>query len=167
MPVVKDTQTCKTLLLPLYAGILSALGALCIKVGSQKINSMLAHCGVDVIHKTTGVSAGFYILSILFVSTGVLLNAFLVKFIILSLKANGASVTIAVQFVSNYILSIFLNWAVFFDFPTWQQFVGSALIFVGVCFIAFENVFSKKKKRRERIESHRDELPSLSPQEVS
>lgn len=85
----------------------------------------------------------------------------MVKFQLPSLKDNGASITVALTFLSNFIISSFLNWIVFGTFPTWGQFVGAILFSIGLYFIAFGNVFTKKKKKPEQIIIQREELQNI------
>lgn len=79
MPVVKDTHKWKNFLNPIIAGIFAALGGFFVKLGSHYVNHIFEECGADIVHKSMGISASYWILITLFIVTGICFNIFFGK----------------------------------------------------------------------------------------
>ena len=146
---VKDTASCKKLLLPAFAGILAACGGLCMKLGINNTDLMLKTLGLDIENKRLFTQGLSWVLMIFFIVLGILFNGGNQKYYVISLKFIGASLTVAITFITNYIWSVICNYFVWGTLPTGGQYIGSLCFVAGQYFIAFQACFSKKPKHQE------------------
>lgn len=131
--------------MPVCAGVMAAFGGLCMKIGINNVNSILKHFGADVDHKGVFLWIMYFVVMIGFIVAGVCFNIGNLKYYVIALKYIGASLTVAISFIVNYLWSVILNWAVFHKVPTFGQYIGSGMFLLGLYFISFQNCFSKTK----------------------
>ena len=140
----KDTRNIKHQMLPVKAGIMAACGGLCMKIGINNVDMILKKFGAHVEDKSVFIWTIYFIQMVAFIGAGIVFNATNQKYYVIALKYIGASLTVAISFIVNYIWSVIMNYITFGGVPTFGQYIGSIMFVIGLYFISFQNCFSKK-----------------------